>query len=162
MPIIFEFIYKLFLLVLVRMTVGEGKLWFTFTFLNTSHFPPSVNSLLCRFKWTVFRGDTALHSENDCWQFTDINCAGNGCGGEKRLIMNTFPLIHAAKIFYLQLISLGLYIQLMRFQINVEWTAFKLLFSLDALYWKRQGYHQMTEKLLLIYSLYKAGLENAK
>lgn len=56
---------------------------------------------------------------------------------KKRLIMNKFPLIHVAKIFYLQHISLGLYIQLMRFQINVKWTAFKLLFSLKAQHWKK-------------------------
>lgn len=62
--------------------------------------------------------------------------------------MNTFSLIHVAKIFYLQHISLGLYIQLMRFQINVKWTAFKLLFSLEAWHWKREGFHQMTEELL--------------
>lgn len=77
-------------------------------------------------------------------------CAGNGSGGKKRLIMNKFSLsvIHVAMIFYLQHISLGLYIQLMRFQINVKWTAFKLLFSLEAWHWKREGFHQMTEKLL--------------
>lgn len=62
--------------------------------------------------------------------------------------MNKFSLIHVAKIFYLQHISLGLYIQLMRFQINVKWTAFKLLFSLEAWHWKREGFHQMTEELL--------------
>lgn len=41
-------------------------------------------------------------------------------GTKKKLIMNKFPLIHVEKIFYLQHISLALYIQLMRFQINVE------------------------------------------
>lgn len=62
--------------------------------------------------------------------------------------MNKFSLIHVAKIFYLQPISLGLYIQLMRFQINVKWTAFKLLFSLEAWHWKGEGFRQMTEELL--------------
>lgn len=47
--------------------------------------------------------------------------------------MNTFPLIHRGpQIFYLQHISLALYIKLMRFQIHEKWAAFKLLFSLEA------------------------------
>lgn len=61
--------------------------------------------------------------------------------------MNTFSLIHGAKIFYIQHISLGLYIKLMRFQIHVKWAAFKLLFSLEAWHWKREGFHRMTEEL---------------
>lgn len=78
--------------------------------------------------------------------------------------MNTFPFIHTAKIFYLQCISLGLYIQLMRFQINVKWIAFKLLFSLEAWHWKREGFHPMTEELLpdpLLHSVSRAVMGNA-
>lgn len=128
----------------------EKRCPFTFPFHNAFNFSLPVNSLLCLFKWMVFRGDTGLHPENDCWHFTDIH--KTRCWewkwGKKRLIMNKFSLLHVAKIFYLLHISLGLYTQLMRFQINVKWTAFKLLFSLEAWHWKREGFHQMTEELL--------------
>lgn len=50
--------------------------------------------------------------------------------------MNTFSLFHRGpQIFYLQHISLALYIKLMRFQIHEKWAAFKLLFSLEARCW---------------------------
>ena len=91
-----------------------------------------------------------LQTQTLCWEWK----------WKKRLIMNTFSLIHVAKISYLQPISLGLYKQLMRFQINVKRTAFKLLFSLEAWNWKREGFHQMTEELLLMHSVNRAGLEH--
>ncbi len=106
-------------------------------------------------------GFTPKMSADTLKTFTKL-CARNE-SGKKRLIMNKFPLIHVAKIFYLQHISLGLYIQLMRFQIHVKWAAFKLLFSLEAWHWKREGFHEMTEELLPdpLRSVNRAALGNA-
>lgn len=49
-----------------KTDVGEEAMSFTFTFHKAFHFSLSVNSLLCQFKWSVFRGVTGLHPENDC------------------------------------------------------------------------------------------------
>lgn len=139
-PHFWEFIPKVF--ILRASQLRRNVIHFHYAF----NLSLSVNSLLCLFKWSVFKRDTELRPADTLQTFTKLN-TGNG-RRKKRLIMNSFSLIHMAKIFYLQHISVGLYIQLMRFQINVKWTAFKLLFSLEAWHWRREGFHQMTEELL--------------
>lgn len=59
--------------ILVRVNVSWEAMPFTFPFHYAFNFSLSVNGLLCLFKWSVFRGDTGLHPENDCWHFTDIH-----------------------------------------------------------------------------------------
>lgn len=96
---------------------------FTFPFHNAIHFSLSVNSLLCLLNGMYLEeilGFTLKMTVDTLQTFTKLVLTVEVEGEKKRLIMNKFSLIHVAKIFYLQHISLGLYIQLMRFQINVE------------------------------------------